>query len=81
VHGLHDGGEIGVHHDHARVRVANGVFELRRRVRDGERDGDPAGPPDPPLDRYVVKARRSEKGDSGLREVVAPGEQAPGDAR
>jgi hypothetical protein len=70
-----------MHYDHARVRVANRVFEFRRRVRDGERDGDAAGPPDPPLDRYVGKVGRGEKGDAGLPEVVAPGEQARGDAR
>ena len=70
-----------MHYDYARVRVANRVFEFRRWVRDSERNGDAAGPPDPPLDRYVMKARRDEKGDPGLREVGAPGEQAPGDAR
>src|SRR5206468_507371 len=60
--------------------VPDHVLELCGRVRDGQRDRNPAGPPDPPLDRDVVKARRGEKRDPGLREVVAPGEQARGDA-
>jgi len=80
VHGLHHGGEILVHHDGFGVGVADHILELCGRVRDGERDGDPAGPPDPPLDGDVVKARRGEKGNPGLREVVAPDEQARGDA-
>jgi len=50
-------------------------------MRDGERNGDAAGPPDPPLGGCVVKARRGEKGDPGLGEVVTPGEQTGGDAR
>jgi len=70
-----------MHDDHARVRVANRVLEFRRWVRDGERNGDATGPPDPPLDRYVRKVGRGEKGDAGLAEVVAPAEQARGDAR
>ncbi len=80
VHGLHHGGEIGVHDDGLGVGVADDVLELCGWVRDGERNGDAAGPPDRPLDRDVVKARRGEKGDPRLREVVAPGEQARGDA-
>jgi len=69
-----------MHHDGLGLGVADHVLELGGRVRDGERDGDSTGPPDPPLDRDVVKARRNEKGDPGLREIVAPGEQARGDA-
>jgi hypothetical protein len=78
---LRDRGEIRVHDQGLGLGVADYVFELCGRVRDGEWNGDAAGPPDPPLDRYVVKARRGEKGDPGLREVVATGEQALGDAR
>jgi hypothetical protein len=70
-----------VYHDGLDLGVADHVRELCGRVRDGERNGDAAGPPDPPLSRYVVKARRGEKCDPGLREVVAPGEQTRGDAR
>ena len=81
MHRLHDPGEIGLHGDGLGIGVADHVLELGGRVGDGEWDGDAAGPPDPPLDRYVMKARRDEKGDPGLREVVAPGEQAVGDAR
>ena len=80
MHSLHDGGEITVHHDGFGLGVADHVLELCGRVRDGQRDRNPAGPPDPPLDRDVVKARRGEKGDPRLGEVVAPGEQARGDA-
>jgi hypothetical protein len=50
-------------------------------MRDGERNGDAAGPPDPPLSGYVVKTRGGEKGDPGLREVLTPGEQTCGNAR
>jgi len=70
-----------MYHDRPGVGVADHVLELCGRVGDREWNGDAAGPPDPPLDRNVMKARRDEKGDPGLREVVAPGEQALGDAR
>ncbi len=81
VHHLHHGGEIGVHDDGLGLGIADHIGELRGRVRDGERNGDAAGPPDPPLGGDVVKAGRGEEGDPGLPEVAAPGEQALGDAR
>ena len=76
-----DGGEFRIHHYGLGFGVADDVLELGGRVGDGERDGDAAGAPDPPLDRYIVKARSGEKGDAGLRQVVVSGEQALGDAR
>jgi hypothetical protein len=78
---LHDGAELRVHHDGLSLGIADHVRELWGRMRDGERNGDAAGPPDPPLRGYVVKARRGEKGDPGLREVLTPGEQTCGNAR
>jgi hypothetical protein len=78
---LHDDAEIRVHHDGLSLGVADHVRELWGRMRDGERNGDAAGPPDPPLSGYVVEARRGEKGDPRLREVLTPGEQTCGNAR
>jgi len=76
---VHDGAEVRVHDDHLRVRVADDVLELRRRMSDGERNRDAAGPPDPPLRGDIGKAGRGEKRHARLREVVAAGEQACGD--
>lgn len=70
-----------MYHDGFGLGVADHVLELRGWVRDGERNGDAAGPPDSPLGGDIVKARRGEKSDPGFREVAAAGEQTPGDVR
>ena len=49
-------------------------------MRRGEGHRDPAGPPDPPLDRRVARARRDQECDPGAAEIGAPLEQPAGDA-
>ena len=53
------------------ARVADHVLELRRRMRDRERDGDAAGEPDAARDHDIREARRDEERDA-LHDARSP---------
>src|SRR6185503_2163837 len=59
-----------------RIGVADGVLELRNRMRYGERDGNRPGAPDPPLHGHVIEPRGDVEADAGPIEVIAPLEKA-----
>ncbi len=66
--------------DDRRPRVANHVVELGRRVRQGERHGDAAGPPGADECRHVLAAGRNQKRDAALgqvRRAVEEGRRRP----
>ena len=59
-----------------RRRGVEHVLQLGCRVGETERDGDPAGPPDRPLDPDVVERRLDHEHDPGLVEVRLAIEEA-----
>jgi len=81
VHRLHDGGEIGVHHDGLGLSVADHIRELRGRVRDGEAERRCRRTARSPTAWRRSESREERGKRPGLPRVAAPGEQALGDAR
>ena len=68
-------------HDHLRrPRIANGVFELRRRMRGRQRHGHATGSPDALAHRDPRKAGRDVERDPRFREIGGAIEQCRSDA-
>jgi hypothetical protein len=70
----------GIGDDDRRVGVSDDVLELGRGMRDGQRHGHAARAPDAALDRRVRKARRHQKRDARLMQIVVIAEQLSSNA-